>query len=84
MKRVALTTTDNPYNPFTQFMQWFLFDVENGYNTCEYLSRISVTSSQFTDEENENAIENAIDEIKRIDPLNNYIKKTIDDAPLNS
>lgn len=24
----ALTTFDNPYNPFEQFSDWFLFDVE--------------------------------------------------------
>lgn len=33
----ALTTFDNPYNPFEQFSDWFLFDVEKGYNTCAYL-----------------------------------------------
>lgn len=30
----AITTFDNPYNPFEQFSNWFLFDVEKGYNTC--------------------------------------------------
>jgi len=25
----ALTTFDNPYNPFEQFSDWFLFDVNN-------------------------------------------------------
>ena len=24
----ALTTKDNPYNPFENFNQWFLFDVQ--------------------------------------------------------
>lgn len=36
----ALTTFDNPYNPFEQFSDWFLFDVEKGYNTCAYLDRM--------------------------------------------
>ena len=40
----ALTTFDNPYNPFEQFSDWFLFDVEKGYNTCAYLDRIAHTS----------------------------------------
>ena len=48
----ALTTLDNPYNPFEQFSDGFLFDVEKGYNTCAYLDRIAHTSDQFSEEEN--------------------------------
>ena len=33
---VAITTFDNPFNPFTQFTEWLLFDKEKGYTTCEY------------------------------------------------
>ena len=28
--RFALTTFDNPYDPFEQFTQWFMFDEEKG------------------------------------------------------
>ena len=52
----ALTTFDNPYNPFEQFSDWFLFDVEKGYNTCAYLDRIAHTSDQFSEEENNQEI----------------------------
>ena len=71
---VALTTFDNPYNPFEQFSSWFLFDVEKGYNSCAYLGRIAKTSEQFSDEENEKEIEKAIDEIVRYDFMNIYKK----------
>ena len=54
----ALTTFDNPYDPFERFSDWFLFDVGKGYNTCSYLARIAKTSEQFSDEENEQ--ENAV------------------------
>ena len=27
-ERFALTTFDNPYDPFEQFTQWFMFDEE--------------------------------------------------------
>lgn len=72
--RCALTTFDNPWNPFTQFDSWFLFDVEKGYNSCAYLARIAKTSEQLTDEENNEAIENAIDEIIKHDFMNIYKK----------
>lgn len=70
----ALTTFDNPYDPFEQFSDWFLFDVEKGYNTCAYLARIAYTSDQFSDEENEREIERAIDEIIQYDFMNIYKK----------
>lgn len=71
---VALTTFDNPYNPFTQFQKWFLFDVEKGYNSCAYLNRIARTSEEFTEEENNREIERAIDEIIQYDFMNIYKK----------
>ncbi|MCC8085633.1 MAG: hypothetical protein LIP15_15580 [Clostridium sp.] len=74
MSRVALTTFDNPYDPFKQFTSWFLFDVEKGYNSCAYLGRIAKTSNQFSDEENDKEVERAIDEIVKYDYRNIYKK----------
>ena len=73
-REVALTTFDNPYDPFTQFDRWFLFDVEKGYNSCSRLARITRTSNEFTDQENNREIERAIDEIIKYDFLNIYRK----------
>lgn len=70
----ALTTFDNPFSPFDQFTQWFLFDEEKGYHTCGYLARIARTSDQFSDEENDQEIERAIDEIIKYDFRNIYKK----------
>lgn len=69
-----LTTFDNPYDPFTQFDKWFLFDTEKGYNSCAYLARIARTSDEFTEEENESAMTMAIDEIIKFDFRNIYKK----------
>ena len=73
-QKVALTTIDNPYSPFTDFVQWHLFDVEKGYNTAQYLARMAKTSDELSDAENALEIERAIDRIVSIDPLNIYIK----------
>ena len=77
--QVALTTFDNPFDPFEQFTLWFLFDVEKGYNSCSYLARIARISDQFSDEENEREIERAIDEIIQYDFLNIYKKVRMPD-----
>lgn len=69
-----LTTFDNPYDPFDQFDEWFLFDNEKGYDTCGYLDRIARTSEQFSDEENELEVERAIDEIIKYDFRHIYKK----------
>lgn len=74
MKRARITTFDNPYNPQEEFTQWFLFDVNKGYNTCAYLGRIAKTSDQLSDEENEIENERAIDEIIKYDFQNIYKK----------
>ena len=74
MARAMLTTNDNPFNPFDQFDSWFMFDVEKGYNSCAYLSRIAKTSDQMSDDENEEEIERAIDEIIKYDFMKIYKK----------
>lgn len=74
MPACALTTYDNPYDPFEQFELWFLFDVEKGYNSCAYLARIARTSEEFSEEENLAEIERAIDEIIKYDFANIYRK----------
>lgn len=74
MAKCALTTVDNPFNPFTQFDQWYRFDSDKGYNSSQYLDRIARTSDQLSDAENDAEIERAIDEIIKYDVLNVYKK----------
>lgn len=71
---VMLSTIDNPYDPFDNFSSWYMYDVESGYNSCAYLARIAKTSDQFTDIENDEEIERAIDEIIQYDFRNIYVK----------
>lgn len=77
MAKCALTTNDNPFDPFDQFDSWFMYDVDNGYNSCAFLDRVARTSDSLSDGENEAEIERAIDEIIKYDPLNIYKKVTM-------
>lgn len=74
MIEYAITTVDNPFDPFEQFQQWFLFDEQHDYHTSAYLARIAKTSEAFSDIENNKEIENAIDEIIKFDFENIYKK----------
>lgn len=74
-----LTTTDNPYNPFTDFVRWLMFDNEHGYGTCELLARLCKTASGFSEEENLIEMEVACNEIIRNDFRGIY-KKVYDES----
>lgn len=58
-----LTTVDNPYDPFTQWNEWFAFDESSGYHSCSLLARVAVTSDELSDVDQLFAIQQAIDEI---------------------
>ena len=75
-----LTTIDNPYNPFDEFDQWFMFDNDHGYGSCQYLARIARPSDALSEKENDEEVERAIDEIVRLDPFNIYMKYKVDNV----
>jgi hypothetical protein len=58
-----LTTVDNPFDPFTQFEEWMTWDERAGYYTLSYLDRITKSSNDTSDADQELAIQNAIDSI---------------------
>lgn len=80
----ALTTFDNPFDPFEQFKSWFLFDVEKGYNSCAHLARIAKISDDLSEEEKDLEIERAIDEIIKYDFMNIYKKVKLNDKDSNN
>lgn len=61
-----LTTVDNPWNPYTNYDEWFAWDQAAGYNTPGYLARIAVVSGNLSESDMNLAISNAIDEIVSI------------------
>ena len=75
-----LTTIDNPYNPFTQWDEWYAFDESHGYCTSGYLARIANTSRELSDEDNDVFINDAIDEIIKMNVSGLYIKVTPETA----
>ena len=76
MKVSMLTTIDNPYDPFTQFDEWFAFDSQKGYNSCDYLAKLVYSSSELSALDQNNAIESAIDKIVKLNVLGIYRKVT--------
>lgn len=73
-KEVMLTTFDNPYDPFDEFIPWWMFDIEKGYNTCSLLARIARSSEDFSTIEDKIETERAIEAIIDYDFLNIYKK----------
>ena len=66
-RTVAISTTDNPYNPITQYDEWERYDTEKGYYTTSYLDRICHTTHELGDEVYNQDIEDAIDEAVKYD-----------------
>ncbi len=60
---VAVTTTDNPYSPLTEFEKWDNYDRMQGYNTSDYLARVVRTTSEFGEGNYIEDIDRAINEI---------------------
>lgn len=71
---IMLTTTDNPFDPFTEWDSWKRFDEEKGYNTCGYLARVAIVSNEISEADYEVAVRNAIDEICELNLLGIYKK----------
>ena len=69
-----LTTFDNPFDPFDEFSQWYLYDCQKGYNTCAYIDRISNVYDDMTDKEYNEEHERVINSILENDFLNIYKK----------
>ena len=71
----CITTIDNPWNPFTQFKEWYAFDNRMGYRSLERWARMRRTlAMQARTDDEDTVAEEAIDELVRLDPLQMYTK----------
>ena len=79
-RQVALTTTDNPFDYWDDFDRWYHFDeVEKGYCTLEYVTRMAHISPFLPPALNEQILEEAIDSICQLNLTGNY-KKIVRDV----
>ena len=60
---VRITTEDNQFDPFTEWNEWYFYDLSKGYSTCERLDRLAKTSSALSDEINDEELNDAIDQL---------------------
>lgn len=74
--QVMLSTIDNPYSPFDEFDLWYITDQRLGYNTPTLLARVAYTSSDLSDLDQEQAIDQAINDILENNISENYRKVT--------
>lgn len=73
-----ITTSDNPFDPFTEWDEWFTWDMVHGYNTPGLLDRVIVTSDVLSDADQEADREQAIDDIVQENVNGMYLKVTRD------
>ena len=72
---IALTTIDNPWNPFFNFDEWYAEDILKGpFSCCYKLAKEAKTSNDLSDADNELEIERAIDKIISEDQMHIYRK----------
>jgi hypothetical protein len=60
-----LSTFDNPYDPFTEWDEWYMWDLNAGYHTPGLLDRVARVSDEISEADQALAIQQAIDEIVR-------------------
>lgn len=72
----AITTVDNPFDPFDQFNDWLMFDKEKGYHSCERVVRLAKFTDDMSEPEINEEFERAIDRLISLDCLDIFKKIT--------
>jgi hypothetical protein len=69
-KDIRITSVDNPYDPFTHWDEWLLFDANAGYNTCGRLASITIVSDAMTAAEVYEEVERGIELLMKTGSIN--------------
>lgn len=85
MANTMLTTIDNPYNPFKHFEEWLAYDEmkareEQRPTCCGYLARIATESQDISENELDEVLEMAIDEICELNLSGKFLKISEEEA----
>lgn len=60
-KDIWISYDTNPYNPFSQFDDWYAWDIAFGFDVCGLIAKEAPTSAEnLTDMENDELIDEAI------------------------
>lgn len=83
MRRVAVTTVDNPYDPFDQYPEWSAYDDRKGYGTSSMMARLTGKLENLSEHLHHLAVEEAIDEMVEFNLLGLWVKvvRESDDSP---
>ena len=69
MEEIKLTTIDNKYDPFTQYELWHKHDCDMGYYTDETVARIAATSTELSDSDYQDALQQAMIELMQAEMM---------------
>lgn len=69
-----LTTVDNPFNPHTQFDEWYADDLRRGHHTSSLLARVANFSDELSEPDQDLVVQAAIDGILEVNPNGLYRK----------
>lgn len=72
MRRLLLTTVDNKFDPFTQFDDWYGYDILMGYNTLSVLAAEAKTSSEMSEQDYVEEVNRAVNYICKLNVLGLY------------
>lgn len=76
----ALTTMDNPWNPFTHPKEWLQYDIDHGYNTDRWIAYFCDATNEFFDEMRDLEIDYAMNKVLEVNPFGLHIKIYKNDA----
>ena len=81
-KEYMLSTLDKPYNPYTNWKEWYNFDCQKGYYSCAYLAREfeAMNPRYITEEQKVKLIQKAIQNILDNDVLGIFCKVSKDEV----